>query len=424
MNPGDKPTASDRALELDPLLQRQLRKLDLDPASPPSSDLWGQLLLRINETYLRAKDDRELLNRSLELSTAEMAKLNERLSGERDRMEAVVAAIGEAMAVLEETSSRPESTREVTGALSMARRRFGGRLGEIFGNSGSSWENTSLTLATSGTTVTVDSLRRSFTALADRIGRMLSQTAASASLKKELEVAGAVQSMLLPSDALLIEGPLSIAGHCVPASDCGGDWWTAQTLPDERILIAIGDVTGHGIPAAIVTGVAKGACDVAIAARGSSLEPSELLELMNRAICSAGRQQMLMTCQSAIFERTGRAMLLANGGHPFALHVRDRKATPVIAQGSALGSFDGGDFPAVRVEIEPGDLLVWYTDGVVELESPSGEAFGERRLRSLLASLPPLDVRDVRWEIRRALDQFRGDRPAADDTTFVVARLT
>ncbi|MEQ1503918.1 MAG: PP2C family protein-serine/threonine phosphatase [Myxococcota bacterium] len=414
---------------IDPVLQRQLRKVGAHELAPPDAEQWKRLIERVSDSYAKAKEDRELLTRSLELSTAEMGKLNERLAGERDRMASVVGAIGEAMAVLEEAAADPGAgPDQISGALSVARRRFSARLGELFGAAAqpaaSSWEHTSLTLATSGTAVTVDTLRRGFVALADQMGRMLRQTAEVAALRKELEVAGAVQQMLLPVDDFFTADHLRVAGSYQPASDCGGDWWTVRTLPDGRVLVVIGDVTGHGIPSAIVTGVATGACDVALRAIGPEIHPTALLDLLNHAIFGAGRQKMLMTCQVGMFDPSGRRLVIANGGHPFAFQVRDRTPSPIIARGSALGSSATGEFPAVSVDLAPGDLLVWFTDGVTELEAPNGEAFGERRLRALLSEVGPLDARDVRWEIRRALDRFRGDRPAQDDVTFVVARVS
>src|SRR6185436_19032262 len=115
-------------------------------------------------------------------------------------------------------------------------------------------------------------------------------------LEKELEVARAIQETLVPSGELFDRQVLRLCGHFQPATQCGGDWWTVHDLPDGRILVTIGDVTGHGVPSAMITAAAKAACDVVRALDGAHLTPGRLLSVINRAIFEAARRKFVMTC--------------------------------------------------------------------------------------------------------------------------------
>src|SRR5205085_8451616 len=110
-------------------------------------------------------------------------------------------------------------------------------------------------------------------------------------LEKELELARTIQETLVPTADLIERGPIKVAGHFQPATQCGGDWWAVHDLPGDKVLIIIGDVTGHGVPAAMITAAAKAACDVGRALEGPRLTPGRLLELMNGAIFESARRK-------------------------------------------------------------------------------------------------------------------------------------
>ena len=139
-------------------------------------------------------------------------------------------------------------------------------------------------------------LAENFNYMADRLQVLLDETAAKAVLEKELELARTIQETLVPTADLIERGPVKVAGHFQPATQCGGNWWAVHDLPDNKVLIIIGDVTGHGVPAAMITAAAKAACDVGRALEGPRLTPGRLLELMNRAIFESARRKFVMTC--------------------------------------------------------------------------------------------------------------------------------
>jgi sigma-B regulation protein RsbU (phosphoserine phosphatase) len=409
---------------LDPTLARQLRKLALEGLDrAPDLAAFQTFVARVNESYQRAHDDRDLLSRSLELSTAEMSALHVQLQEQRDRMEQVVLAVGDALSVFHDIArERTDSERssDVTGMLTRAKRKFAGRMSELFGAevAPTSWDAT-----TTRSSSSIEGIRRSFLGLADQLAALLQQTVQVAAIRKELEVAGAVQQMLLPADDTVNCRNLRLAAAFVPASECGGDWWTARDLPDGRLLVVIGDVTGHGASSAIVTGVAKGACDVACRLLGASVRPDTLLAAMNAAIYEAGKQRYMMSALAITIDPDGRGLWVANAGHAFPYLIRRREVQQLVVRGSPLGALVEADVSALRVDLEADDTLLLFTDGVTECESAEGAQFSDRRLRALCAELGHLDPRDLRTEILRALQRFRGAQPALDDITFLVGRV-
>jgi len=127
-------------------------------------------------------------------------------------------------------------------------------------------------------------LGENFNYMADRLLILMRETAEKATLEKELEVARTIQETLVPTADLMTRPFVNLAGYFLPASQCGGDWWTVHDMPDGRVLVVIGDVTGHGVPSAMITAAAKAACDVVRTTEGNKLTVTRLLEVMNRAI--------------------------------------------------------------------------------------------------------------------------------------------
>ncbi|AUX48447.1 hypothetical protein SOCE26_099810 [Sorangium cellulosum] len=409
--------------DIDPLLARQLRRLGLeDLDAPPDRETWHKVIARISEHYRHVADDRSLLTRSLDLSTNEMSALHRQLRAERDRLRSVVVAIGDALTIFHDaasTHSEPASPHDVGSTVSTAKRRFAAKLGEIL-SLGSALGDAA---GSSGSSEAINEARVQLVALGDRLVQLLYDTAERASLKKQLEVARAVQQMLVPSEDVIERGSFRLASHFQPAAECGGDWWTFHDLPDGRLLTVIGDVTGHGISSAIITGAAKAACDVARTFAREELSAAELLRLMNCSIFEAGKQKYLMTCAACIFDPATRSLTVANAGHPFPYLVRNGAVRPLASHGSPLGVAPSAEYTSSTVALEGGDALLWFTDGVTECENEAHEPFSERRLRALFQSVATSAPEEARDAIVDVVSRFRGERSLDDDMTLVVARV-
>lgn len=271
-------------------------------------------------------------------------------------------------------------------------------------------------------------LGESFNFMADQLVVMLRENAAKAALEKELEVARAIQETLVPPESVVERAGLTVAGHFTPASECGGDWWTVHELSPGRMLVVIGDVTGHGAPAAMITACAKAACDTVRSLRGDALTAGFLLETMNRAIFETARRKFLMTCFASIIDVPKRTVTFANAGHNFPYLVRPSATGTdglqvLMARGNPLGDAAEASFAEHTQVLEPGDVLVWYTDGVIECESERGEEFGDKRFRAALRQSATLGPRELRDRMVAEATAFYGARPQKDDITMVFGRL-
>ncbi|WP_438016888.1 PP2C family protein-serine/threonine phosphatase [Sorangium sp. So ce315] len=409
--------------EIDPLLARQLRRLGLEDLSePPDRETWQKVVARISEHYRHVADDRSLLTRSLDLSTNEMGVLHRQLLAERDRLRSVVVAIGDALTLFHDAASsqvEPSMPSEITTTISTAKRRFAAKLAELL-SLGSAAQGAA---GTGGSDDAINEVRVQLVGLGDRLVQLLYDTAERASLKKQLEVARAVQQMLVPSADVIERRSLRLASHFQPAAECGGDWWTFHDLPDGRLLTVIGDVTGHGISSAIITGAAKAACDIARTFGRDELSAAQILRLMNCCIFEAGQQKYLMTCAACIFDPEARSLSVANAGHPFPYLVRKNAVRQLTSHGAPLGAASSAEYTANTVALEGGDALLWFTDGVTECENAVSEQFSERRLRALFQSVAAHAPEEARDAIVAAVSRFRGERSLDDDMTLVVARV-
>ncbi|HMG56148.1 MAG TPA: PP2C family protein-serine/threonine phosphatase, partial [Kofleriaceae bacterium] len=281
--------------------------------------------------------------------------------------------------------------------------------------------------------------------------RLAGRAAERAALAREVELAATVQAELLPRSGPHRHGAITVIGSWRPATRCAGDFWIVTPLgppgppgpgaeaADHRpVLVAIGDVTGHGVASAMVTAAVIAACDVTVRRRGAALELGELIAGLDAAVRRVGGGELAMTCTAAILDPAGEIRFVSCGHPaPYLCRAADRASDraidrpdraielhALVGRGNPLGA----GAPGARVQrraLQAGDLVVWYTDGVVEAHDPASTAFGDRRLQHLLKKLDrqrltPGVVHDL---VLRGVAAHRAGRPLADDETLVVAQL-
>ena len=403
--------SSTNAAAFDPVLLRQLKKAGLvEPGVAPSPESWARFLAAVNDHYRHLNDDRSLLTRSMELSTAEMEELRRRSDDQRDQLKAIIDVIGDALGLFGGIVHEDADASSMTGELEAAKSAFRTRLQSVFATDDEGTDQ-------------ISGIRTNLLNLADQLIRLLSETAERASVKKELEVARAVQNLLVPAEDFMDRPNMQIAGHFQPASECGGDWWGVYDLPDGRILTLVGDATGHGISSAIITGAAKAACDLAVNITEGKLSPSDLLKMMNSAIHETARRQIMMTCIVGMFDPARGTLTVANAGHHFPYHVRDGVLRPIMVQGQPLGASATSTYESVTVSVASSDVFVWFTDGIVECENDNGEQFSEKKLHAVCQRTSRDGARAVRDAVVDAVAGFRSQKPQADDMTLVVTSL-
>lgn len=395
----------------DPILARQLKRLSL-PGEVESAVDWRRFIDAVNEHYLHLAEARTLLSRSIELSTQEMDGLRRRLETQRDQLFAVMEGISDSLgqfARLVHAERGAASAAQATAAKVELARRLQSSLDDarLVDDRGAE----------------VSGIRDNVLQLADQLISVLASSVDRVAVRKELEGARAVQQLLIPPQAVIEIPPLVFAGHFQPAEECGGDWWTVAPMPGGRALVVVGDVTGHGISSALITGAAKAMCELALHLTAATLTPSGLLAMMNETLYRMARRKFMMTAVAAIVDPITRTLTVANAGHPFPLLVRSNIIHPILAEGPQLGDAPAVVYEDSQVEVLPGDVLLCFTDGVTECENAKGERFSERRLRSLVQRTASTGARAVCSTLVEALMAFRSTHPLNDDQTVVVASV-
>ncbi|MCC6747874.1 MAG: SpoIIE family protein phosphatase [Deltaproteobacteria bacterium] len=271
-------------------------------------------------------------------------------------------------------------------------------------------------------------LGATFNHMADRIQNLLQETADKVTLQKEMEVARTVQEALVAVPDLITRGRLQFAGHYQPASICGGDFWNYLELGPNKTLLIVGDVTGHGVPSALITASAKSCCDTLHAAFGSNLSITGLMQALNRIVYLAARRHLLMTCFATLIDLDEWKLVFASAGHPLPFIGRvgdDGQHTlqSLVARGNRLGDTPEWDFPAFSVDLRPGDTILWFTDGLTEGEDRNGDQWGEKRLRRAMQPHCHRRADELRDVLIKLAHDFYDGVPPADDITLVVGKI-
>lgn len=269
----------------------------------------------------------------------------------------------------------------------------------------------------------IGSLAGSFNAMAAEVSRLMMETAQKARMESELKTAQTVQETLFPPPRAELGG-LRIAGHYEPASECGGDWWH-YCLVDGKVYVWIGDATGHGAPAALITSAAKSAATII---EQLKVTPSEALTYLNRAISEVSKGRIMMTFFLGCYDPLTRVFVYANASHeaPFLIRKTDKPPKKKDLEplnevtDPRLGQAVDTVYRETSIQLAPGDRILLYTDGIPDVRSPGGEAWGEREfIKAIVAtqeSYPSVDV--AVDDMVQRFSEFRQGSTLVDDVTF------
>lgn len=242
-------------------------------------------------------------------------------------------------------------------------------------------------------------------------------------MRRELQTARDMQIGLLPKESPVVEG-YAMSGRCVPANSVGGDYFTYLRLADGRLGIAIADVSGKAMEAAI-TAVRFNEM-LRYEARDRS-DPAEILVGLDRSLEGQIDAATFVTCAIAALDRSSGALTIASAGHcpPLLWRAQSASARPLDVSGLPLGVAAGLGIPcryeSVADRLGPEDGLILYSDGAHDLQNGEGEFFGESRLRSLLESVLPRN--DAEKSVDRVIDHlenFTAGVSRTDDLTLVI----
>jgi serine phosphatase RsbU (regulator of sigma subunit) len=242
---------------------------------------------------------------------------------------------------------------------------------------------------------------------------------AERAMAKEMHQAALIQERLLGS-APAVEG-LDIAAKTIASRAVGGDYYDFIKYPDGRVAIMVGDVAGKGMPAALLMSSLQARVHVVFE------EPDDLAQKMtrlNKSTCASCPDNRFITFFTCIANPRTGDVVYTNAGHNPPLVVRAKGGFEMLegAGGMILGILPMSQYQEAHVTLNPGDVLVLFSDGVTEEVDPDDQQFGEERLANIVAELSNRPAAEIVQEVHRAVHAFTQGAAAADDITIVIAR--
>ncbi len=288
-------------------------------------------------------------------------------------------------------------------------------------------------------------LANSFNSMTTSIEKLVQEQKEKQRLEGELAIAQEVQAQLYPKLITQLE-TLEVHGFCRPARTVSGDYYDFVALNSDRLMLAVGDISGKGISAALLmatiyaavraysiedvpalreasVGVSGGSgLMLASESRGADVSPATLLTLLNHQLYESTPAAKYATLFLGIYDGATRRLTYANGGHLQPILISEDGSSKLLScGGTVVGLFDNLSFPEATVQLHPGDVLVAYSDGVTEPENDYGE-FGEERLIQLVRENRHLPLERITEIVAAAVADWIGENEQPDDVTLVLAR--
>jgi PAS domain S-box-containing protein len=258
--------------------------------------------------------------------------------------------------------------------------------------------------------------------LEDELRRLLAEARRrDAETQAELEKARRIQERFFPH-AYPRNGGLSFAGHWRPSRRIGGDFFDAGPTAGGRLAMMIADISGHGVPAALLTGIAKALFRSGLE---SDRSPSSLLRWLNGKFTAYLTPSEFLTMFVAIWHPDTRVLAWSRAGHTPALVLSAdaMRVSRLQAGGAPLGVLPHPEFPEMSVTLAPGDRLLMYTDGITEAQNPDQELFGEARLARVFAAAAGVSLHTMTRMILDEVDRFAGAAIHADDQALLAVEV-
>jgi phosphoserine phosphatase RsbU/P len=289
-------------------------------------------------------------------------------------------------------------------------------------------------------------LANSFNSMTASIEQLIQEQKEKQRMENELVIAQEVQAQLFPKEISQLES-LEVHGFCRPARTVSGDYYDFLALNSDKLILAVGDISGKGISAALLmatihsavrayslegvpllrepaaVGAAAGSgLMLASDLRGAEASPALLLSLLNHQLYESTPQEKYATLFLGIYDGSKRQLTYSNGGHLWPiLLAEDGSSKKLECSGTVVGLFDSLEFPEATVQLRRGDIFIAYSDGVTEPENDYGE-FGEERLIQIVKENRGLPLTRITELVTAAVDDWIGDNEQPDDVTLVLAR--
>jgi serine phosphatase RsbU (regulator of sigma subunit) len=240
-------------------------------------------------------------------------------------------------------------------------------------------------------------------------------------LRKELELSRLIQTEMLPRGSLRLAAA-EISGVSIPAREVGGDFFNYFVLPDGRLALLVGDVSGKGVSAALLMANIQATLRARLP---HETNLATLADRLDRELDQNTPGSVYLTLFLGILDTDGRLLRYVNAGHnpQFVLHGATG-ISPLSSTGMPIALYAGHGYAEARVELSPGDLLFFYTDGLVETENERKDMFGAERLQAILEQERTESIEIILHRIEESVKRFRGSAEPFDDATMMALRIS
>jgi sigma-B regulation protein RsbU (phosphoserine phosphatase) len=276
-------------------------------------------------------------------------------------------------------------------------------------------------------------LAKSFNNMTEQLENLVAVAKEKERLQSEIEIASEVQTQLFPRSAPSLR-TIELIGFCQPARMVSGDYYDYLPLPDGNLALAIGDVAGKGISAALLmasiqsivrTQISAGLPVAAIAGNGHGralFSTSTVVAQLNRQLYANTSPEKYATFFFGAYDEDSHLLTYTNAGHLPPMLLRNGDANLLEVTGTVVGAFPSIRYEEQVVEMRPGDLLVAYTDGITEPENAYGEEFGTARLAEIAMRYQHADLKEIAARIMEGVAHWSAAAELPDDMTVVIAR--
>jgi len=277
----------------------------------------------------------------------------------------------------------------------------------------------------------ISALGEAFDSMTSSVQRLMRESEEKLRMDRELEIASEVQTQLFPRCAPEVPG-LELHGECRAARSVSGDYYDYFKLGQERVCLVLGDVSGKGISAALLMAVIQSALRAQFHNGGpppdgpgsTLLSTAEVVSRLNRQLFESTPREKYATFFFAVYDSTTRSLIYTNAGHLPPVLVRQGKVERLEVGGTVVGLFSPLPYEQAEIKIQPGDLILAFTDGITEPENTYGEEFGEDRMLEVVRRAAGASPQVLVEEIYRSVSDWTGSPELQDDMTLLVAKAS
>jgi sigma-B regulation protein RsbU (phosphoserine phosphatase) len=266
-------------------------------------------------------------------------------------------------------------------------------------------------------------LAESFNAMSESVNTLIQEQRARQRLENEISIAREVQSQLFPRQMPVVPG-IELSASCRPARGVSGDYYDFIPLGPTRLGIALADISGKGISAALLMASVQAALRSQLLLDPAAQESTaEIVARVNRHLYFSTADDRFATFFFAVYDSATQELRYTNAGHPAPLLIGLDKVQRLETGGTVVGVFDHFPYQQETTRVQPGALLVVFSDGLVEPENVYGEEFGARRLEDVALRHRHESAKSMVDALLTAAEEWAASPEQADDMTVIVARL-